>query len=76
MSKANTFTPPYAPLQPLAKLVGTWELKHQDLNTSEQFGGKDTFEWLPGGHFMAFHHNEDKRVEGVMILGFEMQGGN
>lgn len=71
MSKTNTFTSPYAPLQPLAKLVGTWKLEHQDLNTGEQWGGKDTFEWLPGGHFMAFHHEEDKDVKGVMILGFE-----
>ena len=62
---------PSASLRPLAKLVGTWELKHQDLNTGEQWAGKDTFEWLPGGHFMAFHHQEEKGVKGVMILGYE-----
>ena len=40
----------YSPLQPLAKVAGTWELEHRDLNTNEEWGGKDTFEWLPGGH--------------------------
>jgi len=62
---------PYAPLRPLAKLAGRWELEHRDLNTNEEWGGRDTFEWLPGGYFMAFHHEEDKRVKGVMILGYE-----
>jgi hypothetical protein len=71
MKKPNTFSPAFAPLQPLTKLVGTWELAHQDLNTGEQWGGKDTFEWLPGGYFMVFHHEEDKGINGMMILGFE-----
>jgi hypothetical protein len=59
-------------LKPLNKLVGHWTLEHKDLNTGEEWGGHDTFEWLPGGHFMAFHHEEDKGVRGVMILGYEM----
>jgi len=62
---------PYPCLRPLAKLVGTWKLEHRDLATNEEWGGKDVFEWLPGGFFMAFHHEEDKGVKGVMILGFE-----
>jgi hypothetical protein len=70
MSNMNISTPS-ALLQPLAKLVGSWELEHRDLNTKEEWGGKDKFEWLPGGHFMAFHHQEDKGVNGVMILGYE-----
>ena len=71
MSQAETFSPAYAPLQPLGKLVGTWQLQHQDINTGEQWGGKDTFKWLPGGHFIALHHEEDKGVKGLMIIGFE-----
>jgi hypothetical protein len=58
-------------LKALNKLVGSWKLEHKDLNTGEEWEGHDTFEWLPGGHFMAFHHAEDKAVKGVMILGYE-----
>ncbi len=58
MNSTNNSTPS-APLRPLAKLVGTWELEHRDLNTNKEWGGKDIFEWLPGGYFMAFHHEED-----------------
>lgn len=61
-----------ARLRPLTKLVGTWELRHQDLNTGEQWDGKDTFEWLPGGHFMAFLHETEQGVKDVMIPGCEM----
>jgi hypothetical protein len=62
---------PDSQLKTLNKLVGSWKLEHKDLNTGEEWGGHDTFEWLPGGHFMAFHHEEDKGVKGVMILGYE-----
>jgi hypothetical protein len=67
-----TLATPSSRLKALDKLVGTWDLKHRDLNTTEEWDGKDKFEWLPGGHFMAFHHQEDKRLEGVMIIGHEM----
>ena len=60
-----------APLQRLAKLAGRWNLTHRDLETKKEWGGKDRFEWLPGGHFMAFHHEEETGVKGVMILGYE-----
>jgi hypothetical protein len=70
MKSTNNSTPSI-PLRPLAKLVGTWDLKHQDLNTGEQWDGKDTFEWLPGEYFMVLHHEEDTGVKGVMILGYE-----
>src|SRR5262245_34552235 len=70
MSSTN-ISIPYAPLRRLAKLVGKWELEHRDLDTNEVWGGRDTFEWLPGGYFLAFHHEEEKGVKGVMILGYE-----
>jgi|SRR3569623_656862 hypothetical protein len=64
----------YAPLQPFAHLIGNWKLKHRDLNTKEEWDGHDTFEWLPGGRFLAFHHHEDGNagLDGVMIIGNEM----
>ena len=67
----------YAPLQPFTRLIGTWSLKHKDLNTGEKWAGHDSFEWLSGGHFLAFHHHEDNNgstngIDGVMIIGNEM----
>ena len=69
----NTSTP-YAPLLPFARLIGNWKLKHRDLNTKEEWDGRDTFEWLPGGRFLAFHHHEagNAGIDGVMIIGNEM----
>jgi hypothetical protein len=34
MNRTDT-TIAYAPLQPLAKVAGTWELEHRDLNTND-----------------------------------------
>jgi hypothetical protein len=62
-------------LRQLDKLCGTWELTHKDLNTGEQWSGRDTFEWLDGGYFMAMHHEEFDRVKGMMIIGYETQWG-
>jgi len=67
----------YAPLQPFSRLIGSWDLRHRDLNTKAEWGGNDTFEWLPGGRFLAFHHHEDGNdstggIDGVMIIGNEM----
>ncbi len=67
----------YAPLQSFDRLVGSWHLKHRDLNTKEEWAGHDMFEWLPGGRFLAFHHHEDDNestygIDGVMIIGNEM----
>lgn len=67
----------YAPLRPFARFIGNWKLTHRDLNTKEEWGGHDTFAWLPGGRFLAFHHHEDNNdstngIDGVMIIGNEM----
>jgi len=67
----------YEPLRPFVRLIGDWKLTHRDLNTKEEWSGHDTFEWLPGGRFLAFHHHEDNNdstngIDGVMIIGNEM----
>jgi hypothetical protein len=58
-------------LRSLDKLVGTWKLKHRDLETGEKWSGRDTFEWMDGGFFLAFHHEEFGRLKGLMIIGYE-----
>lgn len=62
------------PLQPFARLIGDWKLTHRDLATKKEWSGRDTFAWLPGGHFLAFHHHEDGNggIDGIMIIGQEM----
>jgi hypothetical protein len=58
------------------KLLGTWNLKHRDLTTGEEWSGKDTFEWMDGGFFLAFHHEEfGRNIKGTMIIGYAKRWG-
>jgi hypothetical protein len=74
-------TPPSPPrpdprLRRLEKLLGTWSLTHRALDTGEEWGGQDTFEWMDGGFFLAFHHEEYGRsIKGVMLIGYERKWG-
>ncbi|HEY4653259.1 MAG TPA: hypothetical protein VIH22_02035 [Cyclobacteriaceae bacterium] len=63
-------------LKKLDKLLGTWELTHKDLDTGEEWLGRDTFEWLDGGYFMAMQHEEFDRLKGTMIIGNEIRWGH
>ena len=63
-------------LKRLDKLIGAWSLKHRDLETGEEWFGKDKFEWMDGGFFMTFHHEEFGRdIKGTMIVGYERGWG-
>jgi hypothetical protein len=63
-------------LRSFDKLVGTWNLKHRDLNTGKEWLGRDTFEWMDGGFFLAYHHEEfGGNVKGLMIIGYEKKWG-
>lgn len=64
----------YLPLRQFARLVGSWELTHRDLNTGEEWRGHDIYEWLPGGRFLTFRHHEDGNggIDGIMVIGQEM----
>lgn len=70
-----TQTLPDPRLRQLDRLVGTWDLHHKDLRTGEQWLGRDTFEWLDGGYFMAMHHEEFDRLKGTMMIGYEIRWG-
>lgn len=74
-SEQNASTPDPR-LKALDKLVGRWELHHKDLNTGEEWGGQDRFEWLEGGFFLAFYHEEfGSNVKGMMLIGYETRWG-
>jgi hypothetical protein len=63
-------------LKSFDKLVGIWDLKHRDLKTGEEWLGRDTFQWMDGGFFLAFHHEEfEKNIKGLMIIGYEKKWG-
>lgn len=54
-------------LQRLEKLVGTWDMKGNTLDTEESnIFGRTSFEWLPGGFFLQ------QRIE-MNFAGFEIQ---
>ena len=67
---------PDARLRALDKLLGAWSLRHRAFDTGEEWGGQDRFEWLDGGFFLAFHHEEfGRNVKGVMLIGYEQRWG-
>lgn len=61
-------------LRLLDKFVGTWHLHHRAFDRGEEWEGQDTYEWMDGGHFLAYHHEEFGRdIKGTMIVGFEQR---
>jgi len=84
MSDDRAFTekfpePPSAPdprLKVLDRIVGTWNLKHRDLNTGEEWEGQDIYQWMDGGYFLSEHHEEyGKNIKGMMVIGYEQRFG-
>ncbi|HEU5121817.1 MAG TPA: hypothetical protein VFT59_03145 [Candidatus Saccharimonadales bacterium] len=69
---AKELSQDYKALQPFTRLIGDWKLKHRDLNTGKEWGGNDTFAWLPGDRFLTFRHHEDSGIDGLMVIGKEM----
>ncbi len=64
-------------LQRLDKFVGTWRLHHRALDTGEEWGGQDTYDWLAGGFYLASHHEEFGRdITGIMLIGYERAWGS
>ena len=76
MTSNQDVSGPDSRLKTLNKLVGSWKLKHKDLNTGKEWGGQDTFEWLEGDFFLAFHHEEfGNNIKGMMLIGYEKRWG-
>lgn len=75
-SKPPSTPKPDIRLRVLDRLVGTWTLHHRDVDTGEEWGGQDTFEWMSGGFFLAFRHEEfGRNIKGVMLIGYERKYG-
>jgi hypothetical protein len=68
---------PNPSMKTLDVLIGTWHVTNRDLNTGREWHGQDTFEWLDGGFFLAYHHEEfsESRIKGLMLIGFERVWG-
>jgi hypothetical protein len=67
---------PDSRLRVLDKLLGAWSLTHRAFDTGEEWRGQDRFEWMDGGFFLAYYHEEFGRdVKGVMLIGYEQKWG-
>ncbi len=65
-------------LQRLAPFVGTWNTTGTVVATSATYSATDTYEWLPGGHFLL--HTWDAqmpegRSQGIEIIGPDASDG-
>lgn len=65
-------------LQGLAPFVGTWHTTGTVLATSAPYTATDTYEWLPGGHFLMHRWDAampDGRSQGIEIIGLDAADG-
>lgn len=65
-------------MRPLQPLIGTWitevELTARGEPTGERSTFVDTYEWLPGGHFIAHKVNGEMKqdpLQGLEIIGYD-----
>ena len=68
---------PNPSLKQLDGLIGTWNVTNRDLKTGREWHGRDTFEWLDGGFFLAYRHEElsEPGIKGIMLIGYERAWG-
>ena len=64
-------------LERLNPFVGVWdtegEMKTIALGQSAKFKATDTYEWLPGGHFLLHRFDADMpqgKVQGIEVIGY------
>jgi hypothetical protein len=67
--------PAHARLEPF---VGRWRTRGHVLEGNAEIVGTDSYEWLPGGHFLL--HRVDvriggERVEALEVIGWDMERG-
>lgn len=67
-------------LERLNQFLGTWdtegEMKSSAPGQSAKFQATDTYEWLPGGHFLLHRFDAsmpDGRVQGIEIIGYSRE---
>ncbi|MGV3680602.1 MAG: hypothetical protein ACO1PM_12870 [Acidovorax sp.] len=65
-------------LQNLAPFVGAWHTTGTVVATSAAYTATDTYEWLPGGHFLVHRWDAampDGRSQGIEIIGADAADG-
>lgn len=61
-------------LRRLNRLVGTWNLRGRDFDTSGEITGQVTFEWLAGGFFLIQHFYINyigQEIKGIEVIGYD-----
>lgn len=73
----RTPTAASAGLERLEPFVGVWntegEMKTSPAGQRTKFAATDTYEWLPGGHFLIHRFDAampDGRVQGIEMIGY------
>ncbi len=73
-------TPASTNLERLNPFVGVWdtegEMKTIAPGQSAKFNATDTYEWLPGGHFLLHRFDADMpqgKVQGIEIIGYKRE---
>jgi hypothetical protein len=75
-----TYTAASLELERLNPFVGEWntegEMKSHASEQSEKFKATDTYEWLPGGHFLLHCYDADMpdgKVQGIEVIGYSRE---
>jgi hypothetical protein len=70
-------------LERLNPFVGDWdtegEIKTSPSGQSDRFKATDTYEWLPGGHFLLHRFNADMpdgKVQGIEVIGYNRENNS
>jgi len=76
----TTPTATFNELERLNPFVGVWdtegEMKTTAPGQSAKFRATDTYEWLPGGHFLLHRFDADMpegRVQGIEVIGYSRE---
>lgn len=67
-------------LERLNPFVGAWdtegEIKNSPSKQSAKFRATDTYEWLPGGHFLLHRFDAampDGKIQGIEVIGYSRE---
>jgi hypothetical protein len=78
--KEQIYTAASRDLERLNPLVGVWategEMKTSASEKPAKFTATDTYEWLPGGHFLLHRFDADMpdgKVQGIEVIGYSRE---